>query len=151
MIQRIEHTVTAEANEIRRIFQISYKIEAQLLGAKNFPPLERPISGFEHCDNDFFGYYEGEKLIAVIEMKKEENAMHIQSLVVDPHHFRKGIARKLISFVLNYFDSLQFTVETGKNNPPARKLYEGFGFQLVKTYLAEENIEKVRYQKVKRG
>ena len=62
MIQRIEHTVTAEANEIRRIFQISYKIEAQLLGAKNFPPLERPISGFEHCDNDFFGYYEGEKL-----------------------------------------------------------------------------------------
>ena len=73
--------------------------------------------------------------------------MHIQSLVVDPSHFRKGIARKLITFILNHFDSHQFTVETGKNNPPARKLYEGFGFQLVKTYVAAENITKVRYQR----
>ena len=147
MIQRIEHRVREEANEIRRIFQISYKIEAQLLGAKNFPPLERPISAFEHCANEFFGFYEEEKLIAVIEMKKEENAMHIQSLVVDPSHFRKGIARKLITFILNHFDSHQFTVETGENNPPARKLYEGFGFHLVKTYVAAENITKVRYHR----
>ena len=147
MIQRIEHSVAEEANEIRRVFQISYKIEAQLLDAKKFPPLERPISAFKHCENDFFGYYEEGKLVAVIEMKNEENAMHIQSLVVDPNHFRKGIARKLIAFILNYFDSHQFTVETGKNNPPARKLYEGFGFQLVKTYVAAENITKVRYHR----
>ncbi len=147
MIQRIEHNLAEEANEIRRVFQISYKIEAHLLGAEKFPPLERPISDFEHCANDFFGYYEDEKLIAVVEMKKEENAMHIQSLVVDPSHFRKGIGRKLIKFILNYFDSHQFTVETGKNNPPARKLYEGFGFKLVKTYVAAENITKVRYQR----
>jgi len=74
--------------------------------------------------------------------------MHIQSLVVDPEYFRRGIARALIIFVMEKFDTRNFTVETGKNNSPARSLYEGFGFKLVKTYLAEENIEKVRYQKV---
>ena len=148
MIQRIEHRIKDEAKKIRRIFQISYKIEAQLLGAIKFPPLERPISAFENCANNFFGYYEDGNLVAVIEMKREENSMHIQSLVVDPDYFRRGIARKLILFVLNHFERSQFTVETGKNNSPARKLYEGFDFKLIKTYVADENIEKVRYQKM---
>jgi ribosomal protein S18 acetylase RimI-like enzyme len=80
-------------------------------------------------------------------MKKEPDSMLIQSLVVHPDFFRRGIARKLIEFILQKFDSNQFTVETGKDNDPARKLYESFGFQLVKTYIAEENITKVRYQK----
>ena len=82
MIQRIEHRIKDEAKKIRRIFQISYKIEAQLLCAIKFPPLERPVSAFENCANNFFGYYEDGNLVAVIEMKSEENSMHIQSLVV---------------------------------------------------------------------
>ena len=73
--------------------------------------------------------------------------MHIQSLVVDPEFFRRGIARKLIEFVLQHYAVKQFTVETGKDNGPARKLYESFGFQLLKTYTADEGILKVRYQK----
>jgi ribosomal protein S18 acetylase RimI-like enzyme len=72
--------------------------------------------------------------------------MHIQSLVVDPNYFRKGIARKLISFVLDHYEMIQFTVETGKDNGPARKLYEGFDFVLEKSSTADENIIKVRYQ-----
>ena len=146
MIQRIEQSVIMNAREIRRIFQISYKIEAELLGAKNFPPLQRPIVQFKESSNDFFGYYAEDKLVAVIEMKAEENSMHIQSLVVDPAHFRKGIANGLIEFVFNYYDISQFTVETGKDNIPARKLYENFGFRFVQTYTAEEQIKKVRYQ-----
>ena len=147
MIQQIEHTQHNQAQDIRRVFQVSYKIEAELLGATNFPPLSRPIEDFYNCPNDFVGYYEEHQLVAVVEMKNEASSMHIQSLVVDPAYFRRGIARKLIEFVLEHSAITQFTVETGRDNGPARKLYEGFGFVLEKTYTAAENITKVRYQR----
>ena len=146
MIALIEHKKQDKALDIRRVFQVSYKIEAELLGAVHFPPLSRRIEAFYNCPNDFVGYYEDHKLVAVIEMKKEVSSMHIQSLVVDPDYFRRGIARKLIQFVLEHYAITQFTVETGRDNGPARKLYEGFGFVLQKTYTAAENITKVRYQ-----
>ena len=147
MIKKILHTQNENAQNIRRVFQVSYKIEAKLLGADNFPPLSRPLEEFSNCPNDFFGFYEEQTLVSVVEIKKEENSMHIQSLVVDPEFFRRGIARKLIEFVLQHYAVKQFTVETGKDNGPARKLYENFGFQQLKTYTADEGILKVRYQK----
>ncbi len=147
MIQKLEHRVKINAEEIRNVFQVSYKIEAQLLGARNFPPLSRSIQSFINSANAFYGFYTNKQLVAVLEMKKEQESMLIQSLVVHPDFFRRGIARKLIEFILQKSDSNQFAVETGKDNDPARKLYESFGFQLVKTYIAEENITKVRYHK----
>ena len=147
MIAFINNKELEEAQNIRRVFQVSYKVEAQLLGAINFPPLSRPLDEFYNCPNDFIGYYEDHKLVAVVEMKNEVSNMHIQSLVVDPDYFRKGIARKLIAFVLDHYHTNQFTVETGRDNIPARKLYEGFEFELEKTYTAAENIIKVRYQR----
>ena len=147
MISLINHKQLEEAQNIRRVFQASYRVEAQLLGAVNFPPLSRLLDEFYNCSNDFIGYYEDHKLVAVVEMKNEVSNMHIQSLVVDPDYFRRGIASKLIDFVLNHYEVKIFTVETGKDNGPARKLYEGFGFELQKTYTAAENIVKVRYQR----
>ena len=67
--------------------------------------------------------------------------------MVDPDYFRKGIARQLINHVLQDYQVKAFTVETGRDNTPARKLYEGLDFKLLKTYTADENIVKVRYQK----
>ena len=115
MIKKILHTQNENAQNIRRVFQVSYKIEAKLLGADNFPPLSRPLEEFSNCPNDFFGFYEEQTLVSVVEIKKEENSMHIQSLVVDPEFFRRGIARKLIEFVLQHYAVKQFTVETGKD------------------------------------
>ena len=76
---------------------------------------------------------------------KHEAAHAYTSLVVDPNYFRRGIASKLIDFVLNHYEVNMFTVETGKDNGPARKLYEGFGFELQKPIL--QLIVKVRYQR----
>ena len=148
MISKITHAIPKQAQDIRRIFQISYIVEAKLLGATYFPPLHRPLEQFINCTNDFFGYYEKNTLVAVIEMKHEKDHMHIQSLVVDPAYFRRGIASTLIKYVLAHYDKNIFTVETGRDNPPARRLYESFGFVLQKTYTAAENIVKVRYQKI---
>lgn len=146
MIHKVEHTRNDQALDIRRVFQVSYKVEAELLGASNFPPLSRPIDAFIGSANDFWGFYEEQTLVAVVEIKKEKESIHFQSLVVAPDYFRRGIASQLINHVLQDYQVKAFTVETGRDNTPARKLYEGLGFKLLKTYTADENIVKVRYQ-----
>ena len=52
MIALLKHKQQDKALDIRRVFQVSYKIEAELLGAINFPPLSRPLDEFYNCPND---------------------------------------------------------------------------------------------------
>ena len=75
------------------------------------------------------------------------NILDINSLVVNPKFFRRGIARKLIEFVFNTFDSNLFVVETGLANGPATKLYKKFGFIEVKQWDTDHGIRKIKFEK----
>jgi len=58
--------------------------------------------------------------------------VHIATLAVLPEHRRKGIARKLVSRVLQEAKNLGFnkvTLEVRAGNTPAQELYEQFGFK----------------------
>jgi ribosomal protein S18 acetylase RimI-like enzyme len=98
-------------------------------------------------ENDFQGLYEKKELLGVIEIAQKLNSVHLQSLVVDPNHFRKGIATKLINKVFDLYPSTTYTVETGNSNIPAKKLYESLGFKKYKVWIAEFGIEKIKYEK----
>lgn len=148
MITELNHQNEKVARKIREVFQVSYAVEAKLLDAEdNFPPLKRPLSAYVETDSVFFGYYDGAELAAVIEIKESDNALHIQSLVVDPQFFRRGIAGKLLEFLFKNFNVELFTVETGAANDPAISLYERFGFKLVKKWMTEFGIEKVALER----
>ena len=58
----------------------------------------------------------------------------INSLVVCPKHFRRGIGRRLVQFVFDEFDAELFVVETGIDNGPAIELYGKLGFKEVKQW-----------------
>lgn len=149
MIRILNHKNEEAATQIREVFQQSYAVEAKLLNAgDNFPPLKRPLSAFIEASSEFYGYHVGDSLAAVIEVKSEEEATHIHSMVVLPEFFRRGIASKLVAFVLEKFNSPLFTVETGAANGPAIALYERFGFILVKKWMTEFGIEKVAFEKI---
>ncbi|SNT13044.1 Acetyltransferase (GNAT) domain-containing protein [Ekhidna lutea] len=148
MITELNHKDETVAKRIRTVFQASYAVEAKLLKAENnFPPLQRPIDEFIKTDNSFYGFHQGVTLAAVMEIKEDGDSAHIQSLVVDPVFFRKGIASKLLGFLFENFDAKIFTVETGAENGPAIALYERFGFTLMKKWMTEFGIEKVRFEK----
>ncbi|WP_424961901.1 GNAT family N-acetyltransferase [Ekhidna sp.] len=148
MIRKLDHKNQEIAIQIRGVFQASYAIEAKLLDAEdNFPPLKRPLSAFIHADTEFFGHFEDERIAGVIEVKSDRDCTHIQSLVVHPDFFRKGIASQLIYYLFTHFDSDVYTVETGAKNEPAIALYERFGFTLVKKWMTEFGIEKVAFEK----
>ncbi|WP_420575866.1 GNAT family N-acetyltransferase [Ekhidna sp.] len=149
MIERLNNTDEDIATQIRYVFQLSYAIEAKLLNAENnFPPLKRPLTSYVEADSSFYGYYESSQLAAIIEVSNNDNITHIQSLVVHPDFFRRGIASQLIEFVLNSYNNPTFTVETGAANAPAIALYEGFGFRKVKQWMTKVGIEKVAFEKI---
>jgi len=147
MIKKLDHRSIAVAEKIRAIFQASYAVEAELLQATNFPPLQRNIDGFLHSETDFFGYYKNQEMAAVIEIKSNKDATHIQSLVVAPKFFKQGIAQSLISYLFDTLDSTVYTVETGAANEPAIRLYKKNGFVEISQYYAEFDIKKVRFEK----
>ena len=147
MISKINNKVNKIAEEIRAIFQVSYTVEAKMLKAVDFPPLKRTVSQFLESDSEFYAYYLTRNIAGVIEIDNDQNITHIQSLVVDPKYFRKGIGRKLVQFTLDTYRSKLFTVETGIDNQPAIKLYTSFGFQELKQWDTNHRIRKVRFEK----
>ncbi len=148
MIKKIDSRLKVEAESIRKVFQASYAVEAKLLDAEdNFPPLKRPLEGFIKSETSFYGFYDEENLTGVMEIYLAGNKAHIQSMVVDPSYFRRGIASKLLQFLFEQFKEKSFTVETGAANGPARTLYERHGFKKVNQWMTEIGIEKVAFEK----
>ena len=128
------------------LFQASYKIEAKLLQATDFPPLKRTVSDFLKCNNTFFAYHLNKGILGIIEIDHTIST-HIQSLVVHPSSFRKGIGKQLVSFVLDHYTPISFTVETGAANYPAIKLYKKFNFQEIKQWDTDHGIRKIRFER----
>ena len=146
MIQKLDHTNLAIATKMRVVFQESYAVEAKLLNAVNFPPLQRPLENYIKSKTTFFGYHIKEIIVGIIEVSTIEKATHINSLVVSPHFFRQGIGRNLIDYTLQNFSSKIFTVETGLENIPASKLYTSFHFKEVKQWDTDHGVRKIRFE-----
>jgi len=147
MIETLQHTNSVVAKNIRSVFQASYKIEAQLLQAIDFPPLQRPLENYIQSNTAFFGYLKDTKLAGVVEINHTSIFTHINSLVVHPDFFRQGIARNLLEFVFETFDSNLFVVETGLENGPATALYKKFGFKEVKQWDTDHGIRKIKFER----
>ena len=143
MITKLDHYNEEVANQIFTVFQNSYKIEAQLIGTLDFPPLLRSAKDIENSKTQFYGFIEKKYLAGVIEVVLKGKHLEIDSLTVDPNYFRKGIANKLISYVLEAFNFSEAIVETAVVNLPAINLYKKHGFVEFKRWTPSHGIEKL--------
>jgi N-acetylglutamate synthase-like GNAT family acetyltransferase len=148
MIEKLQNSKLEIAEKIRAVFQVSYKVEAKLLAAVNFPPLQRPLDKYRENNTQFYGCSKDGELAGVVEIDANNNYILIRSLVIHPIFFRQGIAGKLIEFVFNTFDSNLFVVETGLANGPATALYKKFGFIEVHQWDTDHGIRKVKFEKL---
>lgn len=146
MIEKLENNNIETAKKIRSVFQSSYKVEAKLLKAVDFPPLKRTLENYINSSTAFFGYIKNKELAGVIEINHNSDFTSINSLVVDPNFFRQGVAKRLMEFVFNTFDSNLFVVETGLENAPASALYKKFGFKEVKQWDTNHGIRKIKFE-----
>lgn len=149
MIKKLNNRNKEISREIRAVFQASYRIEAQILNvvAIDFPPLKRTLQEFINSNSEFYGVVRENKILAIVEISRQENVTDIDSLVVHPEYFRQGLGKQLMNFVLNTFKSETFTIETGLENKPATNLYEQLGFQEQKQWDTEFGVRKIKFRK----
>lgn len=143
MIKNLDNSSEYIAHQIFTVFQNSYKVEAQLIGTLSFPPLLRSTQNIKISKTQFYGFIESKNLAAVIEIVVADKHLHIQSLTVNPLYFRKGIADKLIDYILDKFSFSEATVETAVANLPAINLYKKHGFVEFKRWTPSHGIEKL--------
>ena len=148
MIRKLAHNKKEVAQEMQDLFRTSYAVEADLLGAKDFPPLKRKLESYMHSSNTFYGYFSAGVLAAATEIDASAETTHIQSLVVHPDYFRRGIGSSLVNFVFDSYPTQVFTVETGAANDPATELYRKHGFREILQYDTDHGVRKVRFEKV---
>lgn len=132
------------ADQIYDVFQLSYKVEADLVGAENFPPLERTSAHIQSSRSKFLGVRIGSDLAAVVEFTQSGEDLNIDSLVVHPNYFRRGLASQLLRSLLSEADWQYADVETAAANNPAITLYQKHGFCVAEQWMTGDGIEKVR-------
>ncbi|WNZ57488.1 GNAT family N-acetyltransferase [Microbulbifer sp. MKSA007] len=143
MIIKLDNLNEEIADHIFTIFQRSYKVEAQLIGVTNFPPLSRSAQDIMNSKSQFYGFIDNECLAATIEVAIEDKRLEINSLTVDPDYFRKGIAGKLLNYILDEYEFIESIVETAAVNEPAINLYKKHGFVEFKRWTPPHGIKKV--------
>jgi len=143
MIKKLDNSNAEVASQIFTIFQKSYKVEAQLIDIIDFPPLSRSVQHIESSKTLFYGFIENKNLTAIIEISIKDKLIEIDSLTVDPSYFRKGIAGKLIRYILSTFKFSEAIVETAVVNEPAITLYKKHGFVEFKRWTPDHGIQKL--------
>ncbi|SFL69495.1 Acetyltransferase (GNAT) family protein [Paenibacillus sp. 1_12] len=130
MIREIDLTDNKQALELLMLQQLSYRIEAQMIGFKEIPPLwDSPLS-LKESGESFLGNYEEKRLTGAISMKQTAKELAICRMMVHPQYFRRGIASRLLEFVEGLaIPGLPIKVSTGTNNKPAFSLYKKHGYE----------------------
>lgn len=133
-----------DSKRIHEVMQAAYKVEAELLGITEFYPLNRGVEDISESPNQFLGYIQADELVGVCELEVvDEYTVLISALVVMPLAFRKGIASKLLKYVIDAEPAKTILVSTAKKNIPAVSLYQKFGFEIYTELTIEEDLEIV--------
>ena len=128
--RKLGHRHEAMAFQIYRLSQSSYRIEAELLGVTEFPPLNRTAHDILNSSSQFYGCIKNNHLAAAVEIENTgPHQINIAGLVVSPDYFRQGLGSRLVSWTLEHIPWKEATVSTEIKNIPAIRLYEKLGFQ----------------------
>ncbi|EKN70717.1 N-acetyltransferase GCN5 [Neobacillus bataviensis LMG 21833] len=132
MIKEIDLHNLSLVKELFELQRASYLVEAKLINFFEIPPLKETMEELIKCKELFLGYFEDTKLVGVLSYTIEEEELTICRMIVNPTHFRTGIAQRLLDEVeKNHKELRAFKVSTGKDNTPAKRLYLKNGYKMV--------------------
>ena len=140
-----------EAARIVALQRASYAVEAALIGTFDILPLRETMHGLACCGETFHGYLAGGELVGAVTYKVETGVMDVRRLVVNPEHFRKGIARFLMKHIEDTETLLsRIVVSTGGKNLPARSLCRRLGFAEKREVEVARGLRVTLFEKVVR-
>lgn len=149
MIMKLNIKDNDIAEQIVKLQQEAYVIEAELIDFDDIPPLKDTLKDIKESDETFIGFYIAYELAGIIAYKQEEDTLDICRVAVLPKYFRKGIARQLIHFVENNNNAKKVIVSTGMLNTPAVELYLSLDFNKISDIKICEGLYITSFEKFK--
>lgn len=149
MIKRLNLKDENISKSVLEVQLASYKVEADIIGFQELPPLKDTIISLKECEENFYGYYLNEVLAGIISYKVTDNVLDIHRVAVHPSFFRMGIADKLINYVEKLESNInKIIVCTSMLNQPAINLYLKNGYRKTKNIEIRENLFLTEFEKV---
>jgi GNAT superfamily N-acetyltransferase len=114
------------AADLVRVQRAAYLVEAALIGDDRIPALHETEDDLVAARLHWLLHMEDGEIVGALGYTVDRGVADIDRLVVDPAYHRRGIGAKLVRRALTVAPRL--VVSTGRDNAPARRLYEGAGF-----------------------
>lgn len=141
MIRELNNKHKETAEIILAVQLPAYQVEAEIMNFDGIPQLQDTVDSIIQSNEIFVGYLIEEALAGFISYTKDEGHVQICRLVVDSHHFRKGIAKRLLGYLIeNVSKECETAVTTGAKNVPAKNLYKMYGFHEVRDIEVAPNV-----------
>ncbi|MBX5333803.1 GNAT family N-acetyltransferase [Rhodococcus fascians] len=112
------------AEKILAVQRSAYAVEAELIGDDRIPLLHESVDDLCAAQVHWLVALDLDEILGAAAWSGSE----IDRLVVAPHAHRQGIGRGLVTAALNCIAGERVLVATGRDNAPARRLYESLGF-----------------------
>ncbi|WJH37137.1 GNAT family N-acetyltransferase [Paenibacillus sp. CC-CFT747] len=130
MIRLLNLNDNREALQVLALQQASYRVEADIIGFEDIPPLMDSMDSLRRSGESFLGSFEDEELAGMLAYTKAKGQVTICRLGVHPDYFRKGTASRLLLHLEAAEPEIsRFVVSTGSLNEPAVRLYKKHGFE----------------------
>jgi ribosomal protein S18 acetylase RimI-like enzyme len=150
MIRKLAFDTNEKALELLQLQMCAYRVEAELIGFDDIPPLKDTISSIREAKETFYGIYMGDELAGAISYETFGGEVTICRVMVHPDHFRKGIASSLLQHVLKVEQAAErIYVSTGAKNEPAVRLYLTHDFREHARRVIGPDIELITFVKEK--
>lgn len=148
MIKELYLNDIKTVKDILELQLLAYKVEADIIGFYEIPPLKDTINTLKNCGEIFYGYFIGDVIAGIISYKTENSILDIHRVAVHPSFFRMGIAKKLLFFIEEHNNGVsKIIVSTGKDNKPAVELYLKMGYKRIKDIEIENNFYLTSFYK----
>lgn len=145
---RLDLSDASIASELLKLQRRAYRVEADLIGSEEIPPLGETLADLQACGETLLGARVAGALVGAISWRMDGETIDLHRLVVDPAHFRKGVGVTLVRAALAAEPrARRAIVQTGAANEPARALYEREGFVAIDEVEPTPGLRVARFTK----
>ena len=146
MIRRLDPAADRElADALAAMQRAAYRVEADLVGSDEIPPLHEKGEDLARADERFLG----DPGAGFVAYTREGAHVDVCRLVVHPLYHRQGVATRLLDALdAAEGDRERTTVSTAAGNVPALTLYERRGFRRTRTWTTPGGLKLVQLERV---
>lgn len=126
--------VSPHVAALLQLQRAAYAVEAALIQDDRIPGLRETAEELIAARLHWIVDVQDGEIIGAIGYVRSDDVIEIDRLIVDPGRHRQGIGRRLVMQVLE--GGRRAVVSTGRDNGPARRLYETVGF----THLVDREV-----------